>query len=293
MLKFQKLPSYLSPSALMQAENMPNTFYLNRLTSDDNPRDPQHISAAVGSAFDYWIKERLFKNRFPHKQHLLSGLKKGIETNKVVALRMGALAYRAYLEGAYEEEEYNDVELNLSKTIEGVPLTGKLDSTSKITTLSGYEDTLRSSVCHDDIVIPHDWKTMGFNSKSPTSPKPGYFKLFEGIRRLPSHDDFDPDMPFETIDYKWATQLCTYGWLMDYPVGQPFHVRLDALIWKNGNIRCVARYYGLISMKFQMSVLRRYQRLWLSIMDGSFALLLGSEDDENIIWMNAKIETWF
>ena len=293
MLDFEKLPSYLSPSSLMTAEDMPNTFYLNRLINDKMDKDPQGIAAAVGSAFDYFIKAKLVETKFPYKADILPLLKEGIETNKAEALRMGSKAYSAYVESAYEEDEYENIELRLTKEVEGVPLTGYLDATSKIITTEDYNEIFQSTMTYNDIVIPMDWKTTGYSSKSPVSPPPGYFKMFEGLMRRPSHDDFHPDMPFETINPKWATQLCTYGWLMDYPVGTPFHARLDTLVWKNNAIRCIARYYGLISERFQEHVMMRYKRLWKSLMDGSFKLLLKSQDDENIIWLASKLETWY
>jgi len=272
---------------------MPNTFYLTRLINDRMDREPQGVAAAVGSSFDYYMKMALVESKFPHKADILPKLKSGIETNKVEADRMGKKAYRLYTENAFDENEYHDIELRLNGSYEGIPITGYLDATSHIITIDDYAEEFHSNISYGDNIIPMDWKTMGYSSKTPISPPPGYFKLVEGFIRKPAHDLFEPDIPFEYIDAKWATQLCTYGWLMDYPVGKPFHVRLDAIIWKNNTIRCIARYYGLITEKFQEYTMKRYTRLWNSLLDGSFIQLLGSKDDENLIWLESKTETWY
>lgn len=279
MLKIERNPSYLSPSSLMQAESMPNTFYLLRLIADPIKREPQQLAAAVGSAFDYYIKMKLMEDKFQYKKVLLPDIKTGIETNINEAFIAGKIAYRAYLDSCFNIANYADVELHLDGLFNGVPIIGKLDA---IVIVSGSSKA-----------IPFDWKVTGYTAKTTMSPKPGYYRLWEGIRPKPAHKIFTDDISFEVIDKKWATQLCTYGWLMDYPIGIPFSVRVDALIWKDKKIRCIAQYRGWITEAFQQQVIIRYKNLWNSLEDGSFIKNLASSKDEDLVWITSKSETWW
>lgn len=277
MLKIERLPSYLSPSALSTAEKMPNTFYLSRLISDPLKREAQGLAAAVGSAFDYYIKMKLIAKKFQHKTDKLPEIKTGIETYIDEAFRAGKRAFRSYVDTAYCEEIYADVELWLNGLLEGVPLFGKLDAT----------------VFDEGKVIPFDWKVTGYTSNTATSPAAGYYRLWEGVFPKAKHDLYESDIPFEIINEGWATQLCTYGWLMDKPYGTPFHAKVDVLVWKNGSIRCIAQYKGLITENWQKLVLYRYKRMWDLLNSGEFIKLLDSTKDENLVWIASKSERWY
>lgn len=285
MIRIEKLPSYLSPSALMHSETMPHTFYLTRLIADQVEREPQEMAAAVGSSFDYYIKMKLIEDRFPFKDKYLPELKNSVEivglANKDEAYGAGKRAYNAYVRcGAYNPDEFHNVELHLDGLVEGVPLLGKLDST--VLDLKG--DKIK--------VIPHDWKVQGYTSKSNTSPNKGYYRIWDGVTPKPAHKLYEPEIPFEVIDPKWALQLCTYGWLMGYKVGEPFYARLDALLWGATNIRVIAQYRGLITPGFQKIVMDKYKRLWKELNDGSFLNRLEATE-EDLVWIASKQERWF
>jgi len=286
MVKIERLPSYLSPSALMMAEKMPNTFFLTRLINDPIERDEQNLAAAVGSAFDYYIKMLLIEKKFPHKEKYLEELKKGIETNVTEAHTAGKKAFQIYA-NIYNPNEFNNVELQLHGSLDvgnknnAIPIFGKLDAT--------VIDIKRDP----NKVLPFDWKVTGYTSKEGTSPCPGYYRLWEGIRPKAMHTNYYEDIPIETINENWATQLCTYGWLMDYKIGTPFYVRVDQLIWKNNTIRCIAQYRALVTPSFQDQVYYRYKRIWNLINSGEFIKLLASDDDENLIWISAQKENWW
>ena len=285
MIKVERLPSYLSPSALMNYESMINTFYLTRLISEPMEREPQGMAAASGSAFDCLVKLKMIEDKFSHKKKHIPELKNSVEipgdANKEEAFRAGETALKAYTNcGAFNINEFHDIELQLNGSLEGVPIFGKLDS-------SVYD--LRGDKIK---IIPHDWKVQGYTSKSNVSPKKGYYRLWEGIRPKPAHNLYHPEIPFELIDPKWATQVCTYGWLLGYKVGEPFYARIDALLWGSTKIRVIAQYRGLISKEFQLDLIHRYKELWRKINDGSILNELAS-DIEDLVWIASKQERWF
>ncbi len=280
MLRIEKIPNYISPSALNMAEKMPNTFFLKRLINDPFPSDPQSLNAAVGSAFDYYIKMRLINDKFHNQEKLLIELREGIETNIDEAFSAGKTAYEAYTQSAYNVNEFANVEVHASGLVEGVQMFGKQDS--NVYDLMG-DPTL---------IIPHDWKSTGYQSTS-TSPKPGYYEQHQGCRIMPCHKKYVDDIQMENIDKSWAGQLGTYGWLNGIKVGTPFPVRVDQLVFKGPFIRTITKYRAWITEQFQESLILRYQNLWRSLNDGSFVTRLANRQDENIVWYASTKENWW
>lgn len=278
MLEIEKLPSFISPSALMQAETQPNTFYLTRLINDGIERDPQSLAASVGSAFDYYIKVQLMEDKFPHKKSLLPKLKDGIENNNVEAHQAGKRALNYYKMGAYDPEEIHDVEIHTNGSVNGVPLYGMLDA-------SAWDKEY-------DLEVPFDWKVSGYTSKTGISPKQGYYRLWEGNRPKGAHKNYYKGMPFEVIDPKWALQLCTYGWITGIPLGTPFPARIDMLSWRKNSVR-TSKYRGIITEEFQEEIARKYTRLWKELNDGTFIDRLVSKREFEFVWYASLKESWF
>jgi hypothetical protein len=278
MLEIERLPSFISPSALMQSETQPNTFYISRLMADRDPREPQSLAASVGSAFDYYIKVELMAEKFKHKSSLLPGLKNGIEGNNLEAHQAGKRALTFYKMGAYNIDEIHDVEIHTNGSVNGVPLYGMLDA-------STFDEEY-------DLEVPFDWKVSGYTSKSGISPKQGYYRLWDDNRPKGAHKNYYKEMPFEIIDPKWALQLCTYGWITGIPLGTPFPAYIDMLCWRKGKVR-TAKYRGIITEQFQMEIARKYERLWRELNDGSFIDRLDSKSDLEFVWHASTKESWF
>lgn len=283
MLEIERLPSYLSPSALMQSKNQPNTFYMTRLINNRMEREPQSLAASVGSAFDYYVKLDLI-NKFPHKAHFMQELKNGIEDNNVEAHQAGKLAFERYDMGAFKRDEICDIEVHTNKTVNGVPLFGKLDATY-------FDDDFTW-----DKGCPLDWKVSGYTSKKGVSPYPRYHRIWEDFKPKGAHKLYEKDIPFHLIDETWATQLCTYGWLLGIPLGKPFPARIEMLCWGRGSQNAkmrTAKYRGIITEEFQLGLIAQYESLWNSLLDGSFVLRLESSEEEEFVWQAAINETWF
>jgi hypothetical protein len=277
MLKIEKMPSYLSPSAISKAMKEPNTFYLTRLIEDKLPREPQGLPAAVGSAFDYFVKIYIAEQKFPDKIEFCKGLETGIESNVTEALNAGKRLLKVY-SAVCNLEEIVDVEVHGSKSIEyrgkSIPFFGKLDATS----------------FYREKVIPFDWKVSGYSS--PQSPKQGFYRQWKGGLPKGAHAKYREDLPFEEIDPDWAFQLCIYGWLLGYPVGTPFYARIDQLTIRNADIT-LSQFRGVITEQFQTIAWDRAWMVWEAITSGRFIKMLASSRDVNLVYMASLDESWF
>lgn len=307
MLPVKKHPKYLSPSSLSAIENMPNTFYLQRMAPNPYPYEPQSIPAAVGSAFDSIIKidivkklgtiekirERLLKDALIFVRDESEFTKADLETmsfeelifntsvekrNREEACEMGKLLYDKYKYNGYGSLEFVDVEIHRNFFIleSQVPIFMKLDSIVK------DWDT--------GVSCPHDWKVSGYGSAAGISPKPGYMMLYDKGIPTGGHKEYRKDIPLDEIDKKWATQVCTYGWGIGIVPGTPFPAYIDMLCIRPNNIR-VARYRGIITKEFQEETLERYKRAWNSIMSGAFVLSLG--ESRMMCEYTAQFESWW
>ena len=281
MLEVERFPSHLSPSALNMAENMPNTFYILRLRERRFPRDPQHISAAVGSAFDYCIKEHLIHKKFEHKRYILIDLAKGIETEKEKAWKAGRIICDEYIKNGFNVKDFADIEIVNTFEIDGVPIMVKLDAS-----VIYIDSSLKES-----IEVPFDWKVMGYNSDSNLSPFPKYFRLFEGMRPKAKHPDYYEGIPFESVQPKFAKQLCTYGWQLNN-WGHPFPGFIDGLFIQGTKIR-IAKYKGWFSPEYQRRVLNSYKVIWKEINSGEYIKRLAHKSDVNVVWFAAQQERWW
>ena len=316
MLPIAKYPAYLSPSSLMAFEGRPNTFYLQRMAPDPIPYDPQGPAAAVGSAFDAYIKmvwlqeafglnsevylkhlevvrQRLFEGMYSDEQknkyrtemtHDVMFLSSVEEQHRDEAARQGRELCKIYKSNVNTLKYLRDIEIHRRFVLlpESVPLFMKLDATCI--------DFLNEKP-NPDKVYPFDWKVMGYGSNSGVSPKKGYALLFDNGVLKPGHKDYVYDIPAEQVDSKWAIQLATYGWGLGHPIGEPFPAYIDAIIIRPNKIR-VARYRMLISKEFQLDLKDRYVRAWKAIKSGSFIKSLNTTE-RNLVYMNAQQENWW
>lgn len=285
-LKTEKTPMYLSPSSVMQFMNQINTFYMTRLLNEPMPRDPQGKAAACGSAFDYLIKCRLWRDGIGlDKIHLKDSLLKGIECPgfRDEALSIGQNILDEYCLTAYDMTVFKNVELWGKFTFGDIPMYVKLDGT--------YDD--------EEFVVeaPLDWKCSGFNpdNKNGMSPKPGYYIQYEGRKIKGAHAKYIHNMPFEVIDYKWAIQMCTYGWFLGLSpkLEDSFPARIDmCTITKTRKIK-ISSYRGILTPEFQKKVFEHYQDAWTSLLSGEVINRLASQYDVNHVYNAASIESWF
>jgi len=262
---------YLSPSALMQAEKQPHTFYLTRMFDGDHwkwLRGKQTLAASIGSAFDVLVKEEIGQVA----DH--ASIEQNYDEAMEIARRI-MFHYRKII----KYTKFVNRQFDNFFTYRGIPIYGRLDS-----------------CCMDgDLIVPFDWKCSGFSpeSKSGASPKAGYYMRYYNGELQGAHKKYFKDMPMQLIDENWAIQLCTYGWSLGLSpeLNDPFPVRVDMqTITTSGKISC-AMYRGIITPEFQRIVYAKYNNLWKLIQRGGFEdMLIGEPAD----WvMLALDEKWY
>ena len=224
---------YLSYSGLSLWESRPEEFYLQRLCERRSPREPQEHPAAVGSAFDAYVKASLYEALFgkADPKYTFDALFAAqVEPqNRDWALEAGRYVFDCYkLAGFYDEflkqleksSEPPRFEFEVRATLNGVPFLGKPDA---------------RFVTRASIRVIHDWKVSGFCSKSTVSPAKSYMLCRDGyISDKPSkshntehreylayqHGDLIINTTYlEAAKAEWADQLSLYGWAMGEPIG--------------------------------------------------------------------------
>ena len=286
-LKVERIPQYLSPSSLSQAINEPNTFWLRRLQWFPFDKDPQGMAAAVGSAFDIQVKQKLWNDgidsskRTSYEDDLNNSIE--VEENRKPAMAIGKEIMRNYKIHAYGQSNIKQVELWKHFTFHGVPFFGKLDAT-----------------CIDKYTkeeIPFDWKCSGYNpsAKSLIGCKPGYYCMYQGHEIKGAHKNYKKDMPFEEVDYKWAVQCCIYGWSLGLSpnLDKPFPVRIDMQTKTKSKGERTTSYRGIITPALQKAVITQAQSVWKDIKNNTFQRRIASSYCNNLNWIASLRESWY
>ncbi len=256
-MQFKKL-RHLSPSSLNEARNKPHLFLLRRLI--ETPligREPQGLPAAVGTAFDIQVKQLLIKKKVACHEPMQK-IVDSLTNHHEEANRAGKHLLNLYKRsGLLDKTNWVGVEQHFTKDIEGVTMHGQLDA-SVFDTDTG-------------LVVPNDWKVMGYNT--PMSPKKGYRYCYnsETTRRERIHSSYRKDLSVEQVDETWGQQFCTYGWGLGIPYKTRFPVYIHSLVYNGiGRVVKICEYRVWVTKKFQQDVMERYQYVWDLVESGRF-----------------------
>lgn len=292
MVPQRRRPEYLSPSALKTFESDPIEYYRRYVSPVKPPKIPQTPPMSVGSAFDAYVKaylhEMIYGKNHPEsdKYNTEALLKAQVEPQNMDWARdAGKYCFQQYKDSG----ALADLMLELKQSVDdprfefevrgvvggeregvsgkkmGVPLLGKPDLR--------YVNELAADVTHD-------WKVNGFCGNGNTSPMAGYVMCRDQTGyKTGAHKDayiqqfrgleINTGAFLETYNTEWATQLCTYGWLLGAPVGKELITSIDQLAC-NGSKKTTSGYPTIriahhrirVSEKFQYEVMGRYQGLW-------------------------------
>lgn len=288
-------PKYLSPTSLRLWEKDREEFYKNYL-SDNRPEwDLQSAPAAVGSAFDAFVKCALHADLFGNDGNGVYDLRTLFESQvnneelRTWAWEAGKYAFDCYwICGCYSEllreleksEEDPRFEFTLVGDVAGVPVKGKPDLWYK-----------------RGVQVVYDWKVQGYCSKHAQSPKKYYKscrdcwgsgrakptrgggdpKPHKGYKEIDYHGHKIGEHFMEEVDAGWADQIAIYSWLLGVEPGDDITVTgIDQLCCKPSPdpeadpsplIR-VAQHRCRISKGWQLELLDRLESCWAQIKTG-------------------------
>lgn len=280
-LYIEKVIPYISPSSLMKMDKQPNTFFLERLCLVPMQKSKQIQAAANGSAFDYFVKKKIFseQGRNYREEDLLASIEIEDRQSKERALNIGNIFYTSYCELIKKIpiswNFFNDVEIDKTFVFHEIPFRGKLDC---IYISEKYKKA-----------VPMDWKVIG--SESHSSPTPKYWKMIS-ISEDKQHKDFKENLPFEEIDEAWATQLCIYGWEIGWDFKE-FEAQIHELTLTEKGIIRLSIFKGIITIDFQKKIFNKAKIFWEAINDGRYLYTLASQHSKNMIYLASFSESWF
>jgi hypothetical protein len=292
-------------------ETQPATFYLTRLCPEPLINE-QGASAAVGSAFDAYIKAWLCARQSDRPEmgaRALGRAVKGAVYYQTLLRKPESLLdvlldcsvdQRSFPVASDTRAELIDagrrlcdlyvnalsldsvlksilaVELNEWTVIDGIPIMGKPDA------------VLRLSESDDIGCLPFDWKVVGYGSDQ--SPKKGYYNIIADGCHKGAHKDGAILHDMRLIDNRWNDQLAAYGWLTGRKVGKEFNAYVDCLVMRSTGTR-IARYKSVITSESQLALIDRYKKVWSSLSDGSY--LASLPDTVLGCSIMAMTESWY
>lgn len=282
--------SHLSPTGLALFEKNTAEFYMKYCTFNRAPREPQTQPMSVGSAFDAYVKSYILerikgKGAVPNSHQFETLFINQVEPhNRDWAREHGKICFDAYkLSGALADLMLEicqaDKEPIFEFEVKGI-VKHKLLGADFEVPITGRPDMYFHN--KEDARVVGDWKVNGYCANQAQSPRPQYVLCRDGWigeqsrshRRI--HKDAQPmndrgimvnaSCSMEDIDQGWATQLCTYAWLLGETVGSDFISALEQLACDplKKQIR-VASFRNLISSDYQNSVMARYVQAWSRI----------------------------
>ena len=264
---------YFSPTSFMEWQHCKAKFVDKRLMGRVKIESEQGKPAAMGCAFDCFIKRWLAKklgiiNRPDLEMEALSAQitrqedrEEIIEAGRNLAIKYVELSLGDnLLRGGLCDLE-TDI-FHLMQAPEGCPevrLFGKLDAALK--TDSGSEYGVDTS----GIIIPHDWKVRGYGSVHGYSPTPGYsfYLTWNGKTKAAHNKNI---CPIHELHERWAIQLTIYAWMLNnvyYPT-RDLPVAIDEITYGNNSI-VFSQIRTFTSIEYQLNLFNQIQEAWKEV----------------------------
>jgi hypothetical protein len=276
---------YLSPTSIQQWEENKQEFYLKYLSDVRPDRLPQTLPMSVGSAFDAYVKSKLYgmlfgkgNDKFEFDTLFVAQVE---EQNRDFAKEAGLICFEAYREsGALADllvllmkSEGVRFEFEAKGVVKG-EREGYMGSVGDVIFL-GKPDAFFTL---GDVKVILDWKVNGYMSGSRQSPRKGYTRVRKGMGKDTRGDnsphkeatvmvengvEINFNHKMEDIDESWAKQTAIYSWLCGAEVGSDIVVAIDNLVCsdKGTNIR-VAEFRSKIGVDFQKKLYEKAHEIW-------------------------------
>jgi hypothetical protein len=292
-----RIPKYLSPTSISLWNKDRREFYLYYLADNRPPRIPQNQPMAIGAAFDAYIKSYLYGRLYGTGFNDTFDFKNLFETqvesqNRDWALEHGRHVFQSYqksgaladllldLNNATSDPQFEmQIEGRIlhSACVEGIPLLGKPD--------------IHFINKHGSFIV-HDWKVNGYCSKSTTSPKKGFTKIYDAYvaksskNNMQAHKDCQLMLVdgvnvniahyLEEIESSWAMQTAIYSWILGAEIGSKFTVAIDQIVCKGSDTEFpylrIAAHRNRISSDFQNQLHDTIANIWNRVNRGANAI---------------------
>lgn len=296
---------YLSPTSIALFEKDKEEFYINYISDNRPPRDPQNNAMSIGSAFDAYVKSYLHESLFG-KDHGNAGkfsfntiFESQVEAqNRDLARVHGKYCFEQYkasgaLADLFLELQSSSSEPRMEFEVRGVVNHYREGSETIIddVTLLGKPDV--SYVSKDGALVILDFKVNGFYSKRNTSPVAHYIRLRgAGKTNYGAHKDaFAIDYKgmkincattLDVVKLDWAKQLSIYAWILGGGVGGDFIIAVDQIICNpvEGALPTikVAEHRSKINSEFQKKFFSKIVEIWACTHSGHFFTEVSLED---------------
>lgn len=268
-------PKYLSPSALAIWKKDQEAYYLQYLSDNRPPRDPQTAPMAVGSAFDAYIKADLYQKlvgKNDPKYSFESLFEKQVEPqNRDNARKDGKTVFDAYVFHGGQAELMLEMQDALAEPRFEIDVESVIEYEGRYVNMLGKPDVFFVNKQGAHCIF--DFKVNGFYSSYRTSPKKGYVRLLPG--RKEHKDCFAVDhhgikvnqfLPLEDMDITWAAQLSIYAWLCGCKIGSDWIAGLEQLVCCPDDLSTpiisVAQHRLLCGREFQQNLIRDCIDTW-------------------------------
>lgn len=276
-----RIPAYMSPSSCKLFWTDRKKYYLRYLADNKEPRDPQNIHMAVGSAFDAFVKSQITADLGVEVQFDLATL---FEAQVEPQHRQDCWGYgKTLLEaykacGAYSIAVHDmglaqlapRFEFDINATILGVPVFGKPDA---------------FYLNHDGTPTILDWKVnswLGGNNMK----KPWYVMDHQTGEHHPKvHISNRYNLPIvankymEDIDEDWAFQQFVYAIGLGSEIGDPFITSIDQVTGGPS----FYTYRNYLSKPYQIQCAKDLKRAWEIINSGHIFDTMTREENDSLI----------
>ena len=254
-------PPYASHSQMELYFKDPRAYYLKYMMSGERIRIPQTQAMAVGSAFDAYIKNYLYKEIMGTLLDPDLFVKQVESQNRDFARKAGMDVFSQYIATGMAADLLAEMsrspiepvfEGRVERVIEGIPIVGYPDLT--------YQNT-------DGIPVIRDWKVNGYLSSA--SPVKGYCLLRPSASYTGRMSQRGRASDLEVtggivysgggVPDKWHNQVCLYGWLLGVPVGALMLLGIEQIVCSPKGMR-FARYTGYA--REQDVLIKRWHTFW-------------------------------
>lgn len=288
-------PRHFSPTSFDLWEKDKEAYYITYLSERRFDKDPQSIQMAIGSAFDFLVKEHL-SLALPKTKLLASGSELKIKMSDQVekhnlqeAALLGRDVFNAYEKSgalaALKQEIISDARFEFGVT--GAFADGKLiaaapeikrEEAIEINKgilpllLNGRPDGYYKTRARFDsqfLDVIHDWKVNGWLSATK-SPDPGFVSIHTIDGRVLGHhkdcyikyvEGVKVNGAISCLPNAWLKQLSIYGWALGVPIGTTIIGSIDQIIGPASKAR-VAKHRFLIDGGFQRQLFDKITEAW-------------------------------